>query len=100
MAARDACGRFPMDENAPPTYTFPASSASEPTELLAPGFQKRAKPLTGSSAARRLRDWPPIRVNKPPAYTLFVPRAMVRTKLSAPGFHGDGAPVTRSRAAI
>src|SRR6516162_8201803 len=91
----------------PPAYTTPPPVAIVFTELSAPGFHAVANPLVTSSAARSLRDCPPIPVNVPPAYTTPLPSAMDCTSTPlgssvelALGFHEVTSPLAGSSAAI
>ena len=78
----------------------PPEAAIADTVAFAFGFQGVANPVTGSRAAMRLRDVPPIVANVPPAYTSPPATQMSNTCELAAGFQAVASPVVRSTAAM
>src|SRR5215471_15570584 len=77
----------------PPTYKELPVGTIAFTSPSAFGFQAVASPVPVSSAAIRLRDWPPALVKAPPTYSVAPSSARALTPASVPGFHASTEPL-------
>src|SRR5437899_556369 len=79
--------------NTPPANIVGPANTRLRTLEFAFGFQGRTEPVAASSAAARLRGWPPMVAKSPPTYSLPPLSTRELTVLSVPGFQGVGLPL-------
>src|SRR5262249_11509516 len=99
ITATPSAGTAPMVVKLPTANTW-LSTAKARATLLALGFQGVASPVAGSSAATRLRSWPPTALSTRPTYSSPPASASENTGPLALGFSAPASPVAASRAAM